>query len=131
MTAMWLGPVPSEARAVFQRARESGMSPTRALAIGHIGSFKEGWAFRRTVARGRWLRASHRGPSDPPGEGARLARHGAREKKTRFRRGVRSRCRAGGRTGGSSAGARPGKPSTTLSMRRARAGWSSTRPLKK
>ena len=50
MTAMWLGPVPSEARAVFQRARESGMSPPRALVIGHIGSQREMWAFRRTIA---------------------------------------------------------------------------------
>ena len=47
---MWLGPVPSEARAAFGRAREHGLSPVRALVIGQIASFKEGWTFRRNLA---------------------------------------------------------------------------------
>lgn len=52
MTAvtMWPGPYQSEARAAYQRAREAGLSPLRALAIGAVASFKDCWMFRRTLA---------------------------------------------------------------------------------
>lgn len=50
-TAMWLGPVHSEARSGYERARNAGLSPMRALVVGSIASFKECWAFRRTLAR--------------------------------------------------------------------------------
>jgi DNA-binding transcriptional MocR family regulator len=48
--SLWLGPVHSEARAAFQRARNAGLSPLRALVIGSIASFKECWTFRRNLA---------------------------------------------------------------------------------
>ena len=48
--SLWLGPVHSEARSAFQRARQAGLSPMRALVIGSVASFKECWAFRRKLA---------------------------------------------------------------------------------
>ena len=48
---MWLGPVHSEARAGFERARNAGLSPMRALVIGTVASFKECWMFRRNLAK--------------------------------------------------------------------------------
>lgn len=48
---MWVGPVHSEARAGFQRAREAGLSPLRSLVIGTVASFKECWMFRRNLAK--------------------------------------------------------------------------------
>ena len=49
--SLWLGPVHSEARAAYQRARNTGLSPTRALVIGTVASFKECWTFRRNIAK--------------------------------------------------------------------------------
>ena len=49
--SLWLGPVHSEARAGYQRARTAGMSPLRSLVIGTVASFKECWAFRKNIAR--------------------------------------------------------------------------------
>lgn len=48
--SLWLGPVHTEARAAYQRAREAGLSTMRALVIGSVASFKECWAFRRKLA---------------------------------------------------------------------------------
>lgn len=48
--SLWLGPVHSEARAGYQRARNAGLSPLRALVIGTVASFKECWTFRRNIA---------------------------------------------------------------------------------
>lgn len=50
LVSEWLGPVHSEARAGFRRAREAGLSPMRALVIGHVASFKECWTFRKNIA---------------------------------------------------------------------------------
>ena len=49
--AMWLGPVHTEARAGYERARNAGLSPMRALVVGSIASFQECWAFRKNLAR--------------------------------------------------------------------------------
>jgi len=48
--ATWPGTSASEARAAYQRAREAGLSAARALVIGCIASFREGWMFRRSLA---------------------------------------------------------------------------------
>lgn len=48
--SLWLGPVHSEARAGYQRARTAGLSPLRSLVIGTVASFKECWTFRRNIA---------------------------------------------------------------------------------
>lgn len=48
--ALWLGPVHSEARAAYHRARDTGLSPLRSLVVGSIASFKECWAFRTKLA---------------------------------------------------------------------------------
>ena len=50
LAATWPGPFPTEARSAYQRCRESGMSSGRALVIGCIASFQQGWLFRRTLA---------------------------------------------------------------------------------
>ncbi len=52
MTAasLWIGPVHTEARSAYQRAREAGLSPLRALVIGSVASFKECWTFRKKLA---------------------------------------------------------------------------------
>jgi hypothetical protein len=39
-----------EARAAYERARTAGLSAARSLVLGCIASFKQGWAFRRTLA---------------------------------------------------------------------------------
>lgn len=49
----WLGRAEHEARAAFGRARNAGLSQLRSLIIGSIASFRDCWAFRRTLAR-RW-----------------------------------------------------------------------------
>jgi DNA-binding transcriptional MocR family regulator len=48
---MWLGPVHSEARAAYHRARTTGLSPLRSLVIGTVASFKDCWTFRRNLAK--------------------------------------------------------------------------------
>jgi len=48
---MWLGGNSVEAVAAFRRARAAGMSLPRALVVGQIASFRDCWAFRRTLAR--------------------------------------------------------------------------------
>lgn len=50
LAQQWLGPNAAEARAAFGRARESKMSIARSIVIANIASFKDGWAFRRTIA---------------------------------------------------------------------------------
>ena len=47
---LWLGPVHSEARSAYERARRVGLSPTRALVLGSIASRKDTWAFRKNIA---------------------------------------------------------------------------------
>jgi hypothetical protein len=49
-TATWPGNSAAEARAAYQRARDAGMSAGRALVIGCIASFREGWIFRKNLA---------------------------------------------------------------------------------
>jgi len=49
--SLWLGPVHTEARAGYQRARNAGLSPLRSLVIGTVASFKECWTFRKNIAR--------------------------------------------------------------------------------
>lgn len=48
--SIWLGSFHTEARAAFQRARNTGLSPMRALVIGSVASFRECWTFRRNLA---------------------------------------------------------------------------------
>lgn len=47
---MWAGPFQSEGLAAYERAKEAGMSSLRATALGHVGSFKDCWTFRATLA---------------------------------------------------------------------------------
>ena len=49
-SSTWPGTSASEARAAYQRAREAGISAARALVIGCIASFREGWMFRKNLA---------------------------------------------------------------------------------
>jgi hypothetical protein len=48
---LWFGPEPHEGTAAYQRARRAGMSVSRALVMGEIGSFPDCWKFQRTIAR--------------------------------------------------------------------------------
>lgn len=45
------GDVTHEALAAFDRAIASGMSTARALALAQVASFKDGWIFRKNIAR--------------------------------------------------------------------------------
>ena len=47
---LWLGPFVAEARGAYLRARQAGMSAIRALVLGNIASFREGWMFRKNLA---------------------------------------------------------------------------------
>ena len=47
---MWSGPYQTEGLAAYQRAVDAGMSSLRATVLGHIGSFKDCWKFRKTLA---------------------------------------------------------------------------------
>jgi hypothetical protein len=47
---MWMGKNQLEGTAAYKRARAAGMSALRAEVLGHIGSFKDCWAFRRKIA---------------------------------------------------------------------------------
>lgn len=49
---MWLGPFVHEAIAAFKRALDAGMSAKRAIVVGQIASFRDGWVSRRNLARG-------------------------------------------------------------------------------
>jgi len=49
--AIWAGPFQTEGIAAYQRARDAGMSPLRASALGHVGSFKDCWTFRNALAK--------------------------------------------------------------------------------
>lgn len=49
--SLWLGGDAAEARRVFTRALEAGMTALRALALGNVASFRDCWAFRRTIAK--------------------------------------------------------------------------------
>lgn len=46
----WPGPNAPEARSAYERARLAGLSAARSLVLGCIASFRDGWAFRRTLA---------------------------------------------------------------------------------
>ena len=48
---LWLGPEPHEGTAAYTRARAAGMTATRALVVGEIGSFPDCWKFQKTIAR--------------------------------------------------------------------------------
>lgn len=47
---MWMGPNQLEGTAAYKRAREAGMSFARSEVLGHIGSFRDCWTFRRKIA---------------------------------------------------------------------------------
>lgn len=47
----YVGPDHLEARLLEQRARESGLTVTRARVVAHIGSFSDGWLFRTRLAK--------------------------------------------------------------------------------
>jgi hypothetical protein len=47
----WPGPKTIEARAAYERARNSGLSVARSVVIGCIASFQDGWIFRKTLAK--------------------------------------------------------------------------------
>ena len=47
---VWIGPDWTEAQAMYERARELGMSKSRAEALAHVASRKDLWAFARYVA---------------------------------------------------------------------------------
>lgn len=49
--SLWIGPFAAEARAAFARARERGASANRAMTLGQIASYKDGWIPRKTIAR--------------------------------------------------------------------------------
>jgi RNase P protein component len=51
LTSTWPGPFASEARCAYERARNAGISAARSLVLGCIASFKQGWVFRRTLAK--------------------------------------------------------------------------------
>jgi hypothetical protein len=51
LEATWPGPAVPEARAAYRRARESGLSAARSLVLGCIASFRDGWAFRSSLAK--------------------------------------------------------------------------------
>ena len=46
----WIGPLSAQADEAFRRARMHGLSYARACVVGQIASFKDGWAFRQTLA---------------------------------------------------------------------------------
>lgn len=48
---LWLGAVHDEARALFHRAREAGVSSLRALVLGQVASFRDCWTFRKNIAQ--------------------------------------------------------------------------------
>lgn len=48
---MWPGPHQHEATAAFQRAQDAGLSLSRSLVLGVIASHRDGWIFRKTIAR--------------------------------------------------------------------------------
>jgi len=51
LPAFWLGGHAHEAALAFQRARESGLNTARALVVGQIASFRDGWVFRSKLAK--------------------------------------------------------------------------------
>lgn len=71
LAATWPGPFATEARAAYERCREQGMSAARALIVGCIASFKQGWVFRRTLAKhtGVSVRTVQRGITQARGLG--------------------------------------------------------------
>jgi len=53
--SMWVGNQEYEARAAYGRAREMGLTVTRSMVVGVIGSFQykgvhDGWIYRRKIA---------------------------------------------------------------------------------
>jgi len=53
--SLWVGNDELEARAAYKRAREAGLTTTRAMVVGVIGSFRfdgrhDGWIYRRKIA---------------------------------------------------------------------------------
>jgi DNA-binding transcriptional MocR family regulator len=48
---VYLGPDHLEARYAEQRARETGLSALRAKVVGQLASFRDAWAFRRSLAK--------------------------------------------------------------------------------
>src|SRR3972149_2480929 len=50
LAATWPGPAFVEARAAYERARSTGLSAARALVLGCIASFKDGWICRKNLA---------------------------------------------------------------------------------
>ena len=46
----WIGPDHHEARLQEQLARSEGLTVARARVVGHIGSMRDCWAFRRKLA---------------------------------------------------------------------------------
>lgn len=68
---LWDGPYQAEGLAAFRRAKEAGLSTLRAMALGHIGSYKDCWVFRNKLARliGASLRTVGRALADGRAEG--------------------------------------------------------------
>jgi len=71
LASTWPGPFASEARAAYERCRQQGMSAGRSLIVGCIASFKQGWVFRRTLAKhtGVSVRTVQRGITQARGLG--------------------------------------------------------------
>lgn len=46
----WIGPLHAQADDAFRRARMHGLSYARSCVVGQIASFKDGWAFRSSLA---------------------------------------------------------------------------------
>jgi DNA-binding transcriptional MocR family regulator len=47
---VWIGPDDAEARSAYARARELGLTKSRAEAVAHVASRDDLWAFARTIA---------------------------------------------------------------------------------
>lgn len=48
---MWMGPEQFEGVAAYQRAIAAGMTQKRAMSVGQVGSFRNCWVFRSSIAK--------------------------------------------------------------------------------
>ena len=55
---LWKGPDKAEATATYRQCREAGMSPMRALAVAQMASFRDCYAFAKSIAE--WVGCSRR-----------------------------------------------------------------------
>jgi hypothetical protein len=77
---MWGGPFQEEGTSAYRGARRDGISVARSIVLGHIGSFRDGWAPRRTLAR--WSGTSIRTSQRAITQGKQLGRLGVARFKT-------------------------------------------------